>query len=490
MLNVKDIVLVHSERHDVSYVLRICAVAALGGVLFGYDTSVISGAIDSIKEHFQLSPAQTGWAVSNVVVGCIIGAFLSGWMAHKLGRRLTLFICAILFTISAVGAALATTFSWFIIYRIIGGLAVGVAGAVSPMYMSEVAPKDMRGRALSMEQFAVVGGQLIVFIVNYLIASHSTGQWLSDLGWRWMIGSEVVPCVAFCLAIFFIPESPRWHMLSGQDDKALKTLTRISNEKHAQSVMREIRESFHGTADEAVNLLAILRNTGARWIIFVGMMIAMLQQLTGVNVMMYYAPMVLRTTAGSMQSALFQTIWIGIASLLGCAIGAWFVDRNGRRPLMMWGSLGMIFGLLVVSWALYTQTPGLLALLGMIIFMVLYGMSWGPITWVLISEIFPNRLRSVGMSLSTTMLWIINFAVSQFFPMVNENVYLRSHFHGAFSMWLFAGFTAFAMWFVLKFVPETKGIALEKVEAVMLGKSDPSSATTAAWVEVKVSERN
>jgi len=470
MFRFKSLVLVQSERHDVGYVLRICAVAALGGILFGYDTSVISGAIASLTDYFHLSPAQTGWAVSNVVIGCIIGAFSSGWLAHHLGRRWALFVCAILFTVSAIGAALATSFVWFVIYRIIGGLGVGVASAVSPMYMSEVSPKDMRGRALNMEQFAVVGGQVVVFIVNYLIAKGAAAEWLRDYGWRWMIASEIVPCAVFCVAVFTIPESPRWHVLAGRDQEALKTLTRISNEKHAHALLREIRQSIQGDTEQASQQQKKLAGHGARWIIFVGAMIAMLQQLTGVNVMMYYAPMVLRSTSGTMEAALFQTIWIGFASLAGCAIGAWFIDLKGRRPLMAIGSAGMIIGLLVVSGALYTQSSGLLALFGMLLFMVMYGMSWGPIAWVLIAEIFPNRLRSMGMSISVACMWIMNFFVSQFFPMIQSNIWLNAHFHGAFSMWIFVACSMVATWFVLRFVPETKGVSLEKVEALMLGR--------------------
>lgn len=470
MASIKDVVFVQSERHDVKYVLRICAVAALGGILFGYDTSVISGAIDSLRDYFQLSPAETGWAVSNVVVGCIIGAALSGWMAHRLGRRVTLFICAILFTISALGAALVHSFLWFVIYRMIGGVAVGVASAVSPMYMSEVSPKDMRGRALTMEQFAIVLGQVVVFIVNYLIARSASTEWLRDVGWRWMIASEIVPCVIFCATIFLIPESPRWHVLRGRDEEALTTLKRISNEQHAHSLLGEIRESVSSMELDARNSVSVLKRDGAKWIIFVGAMIALLQQLTGVNVIMYYAPMVLKSTSGGIQAALFQTIWIGVVSVAGAILGAWIIDRKGRLPLIRVGSVAMCIGLLIVSWALYTQTTGLLALTGMLLFMFAYGMSWGPVTWTLVAEVFPNAIRSIGMSIAVSCQWIMNFGVSQTFPMLSDNKFLNDHFHGAFSMWLFAGLCLVCMWFVLKFVPETKGVSLEKIEAVMLSR--------------------
>lgn len=469
MVSVKDIILVQSERHDVAYVLRICAVAALGGILFGYDTAVISGAIGPLQRHFALSPQETGWAVSNVVIGSIIGAFVSGGVAQLLGRRMALFICAVLFTVSAVGAALAEQFYAFVCFRMIGGLAVGTACTVSPMYMSEVSPKDMRGRALNMSQMAIVGGQVVVFIVNYLISQHATEGWLDTMGWRWMLASAVIPCVVFCGAIFLIPESPRWHVLRGREEEALKTLTRISNVQHATSLLEEIKASIDTdskTTSARLGLTAL--DKGSVWIIFVGAMIAMLQQLTGVNVMMYYAPMVLRNITSSNSDALFQTIWIGVASISGTVIGAWLVDRKGRLPLIRYCSLGMAAGLLLASWALYTQAPGLLGLAGLLIFMVMFGMSWGPLAWVLVSEIFPNRIRSLGMSISFMFMWIINFAVTQLFPVISENQYLKDHFHGAFSMWLFAFFCLFGRWFILRFIPETKGVSLEKVESVML----------------------
>ncbi|CAI9119314.1 sugar porter family MFS transporter [Brytella acorum] len=469
MNTISDVIMVKSERHDVAYVLRICSVAALGGILFGYDTSVISGAIGPLQTFFHLSPAATGWAVSNVVVGCIFGALASGWLAHHLGRRMTLFVCALLFSIQSIGAALAPDFFWFVLYRMLGGVAVGIASAVSPMYMSEVSPKDMRGRALSMEQFAIVFGQVVVFIVNYFIARTASTEWLQTMGWRWMFASEILPCILFCATIFLIPESPRWHMLKGREENARKTLTRISNERHAGSLMNEIRESIGSEEGRSsFGLAGLLRDRNARWIVFVGAAVAALQQVTGINVMMYYAPMVLKTTSGSIQEALFQTIWIGVSMLVGCIVGAWIVDRKGRRPLIQYGSIIMMVSLLVVSWALYSQSTGLLALIGMLGFMFAFGFSWGPVAWILVSEIFPNRFRAIGMSVAVASNWAANFMVAQGFPMISQNAWLNAHFHGAFSMWLFAALGAVAMWFVMRYVPETKGISLEKIEATMM----------------------
>ncbi|SER34123.1 MFS transporter, SP family, xylose:H+ symportor [Azotobacter beijerinckii] len=457
------------QQHDLYYVLRICAVAALGGLLFGYDTAVISGAVEPLQQYFSLSPAQTGWAVSNVVVGCIVGALGAGWIAGHLGRKKALVLSALLFTVSAIGAAVVDSFVWFVIYRIIGGLAVGIASTVSPMYMSEVSPKNIRGQALGMQSFAIVGGQVVVFYVNYLIAKGATDAWLVEYGWRWMLGSEVIPCLLFCLFVFTIPESPRWQAMAGQDDQALKTLARISNDAHAHHLLAEIKDSLHQDRPGRTQKLN-LREAGLALILFVGCMLAMLQQVTGVNVMMYYAPMVLKTVTGSTESALFQTIWVGVMQLVGTVIGAWLIDRVGRLPLMRIGTVGIIASLLLTSYALYTQQTGYLALFGMLLFMVFYALSWGVGTWVLISEIFPNHMRSMGMSVAVCSMWIANFLVSQSFPMLNEHPLLMELFHGAFPMWLFAGCCVFCYWFVARFVPETRGVSLERMEALMLAK--------------------
>mgnify|MGYP002656259821 CR=1 FL=1 len=458
-----------THRHDIGYVLRICAVAALGGILFGYDTAVISGAVDSLREYFSLTSAQTGWAVSNVVIGCVVGALSAGWVAGRLGRKKALVVAAMLFTISAVGAAVVDDFVWFVIYRIIGGLAVGLAATVSPMYMSEVSPKGMRGRALGMQSVAIVAGQVIVFTVNYLIARDVASEWLVEYGWRWMIGSEVVPCILFCIMVFTIPESPRWQVMVGQDEKALRTLTRISNAEHAKNLLQEIKQSLEQNQGKASEKLE-LRKSGLGVILIIGCMLAVLQQVSGVNVMMYYAPMVLKGVTASTESALFQTIWIGVMQLVGTLIGAWLIDRVGRVALMKYGTIGSVSGLLITSYAMYTHQEGYLTLIGMLVFMLLYALSWGIGTWVLISEIFPNRLRSLGMSVAVCSMWVANFLVTQTFPMINDHPYLMEHFNGAFPMWLFAAFGVFSYWFVIRFVPETRGVALEKMENVMLTK--------------------
>lgn len=458
------------KKHNLPYIIRICAVASLGGLLFGYDTSVISGAIDALKIYFQLSPAETGWAVSNVVIGCVIGSLCSGEMARKIGRKKTLIIAALLFTISAIGSAVVESFFWFIVYRMIGGVAVGLAAAISPMYIAEVAPKDYRGTASAMNNFALVFGQIVIFYVNYKIAQGMTEAWLVDVGWRYMIGSEVIPCLLFCLVVGFIPESPRWDAMRGRDDLALATLSKISNPEHAKNLLAEIKASMVNEAGQVSKQKVDFKRPGAIFIIIVACALATFQQLSGVNVMMYYAPTVLKTITGSIEEAMFQTIWIGVAQLVGIGIGAILFDKLGRLPLMKTGAIGAALGLLLTSYAMYTQNTGYLALVGMIFFMVFYAFSWGVGMWVLIGEIFPNYLRAQGLAIAVSFNWIFNFIVSQSFPMMNENPYLLEKFHGAFPMWIFAGCCVIGFIFLIRYVPETKGVSLEKMEPLMLSK--------------------
>jgi SP family xylose:H+ symportor-like MFS transporter len=327
----------------------------------------------------------------------------------------------------------------------------------------------MRGRALSMQQFAIVFGQIVIFYVNFKIASIASEAWLVEMGWRWMIGSEVIPCMLFLMLVFIIPESPRWSVMVGRDSQALAMLTKVSNAAHAQSVLQEIKDSLQQDQQKSQQKLNF-GDVRVRFILFVGCMIAMLQQVTGVNVMMYYAPMVLKTVTENAQEALFQTIWIGVLQLVGSVIGAMLMDRMGRIPLMRYGTLGAIAGLLITSYALYTQATGYFALFGMLFFMVFYALSWGVGAWVLVSEIFPNRMRAQGMSIAVGCMWLANFVVSQSFPMINDNPYLFSSFHGAFPMWVFAACCLFSYWFIGRYIPETKGVSLEKMEDVVMAK--------------------
>ncbi|MBY5946549.1 sugar porter family MFS transporter [Photobacterium rosenbergii] len=471
-----------ARKHNFAYIIRICCIAALGGILLGYDTAVISGAIGPIREHFGLTPAQTGWAVSSVVLGSIIGAVSAGWSALKYGRRKTLFIAAILFMISAIGSALASTFTFYVMLRIVGGVAVGLACVVSPMYMSEVAPKDFRGRAVSMFQQSAVVGQTGVFYVNYLIAKGMSEAWLVDMGWRWMLGSEIIPAALFAGLLFLIPESPRWLVLKGKLSEAKDTLSRISNPKHADQLIGEIQDSLADSNQPGKKQVS-LRSPLLFAILVIGTFVAAAQQLTGINVIMYYTPEILRPITGSTENALFQTTFVGIVFILGNALGMYLIDKVGRLPLMKYGTFGCAVGMSVVGFVLYTGTEGYAALFALCLYVVSYATSWGCACWTMISEIFPNSIRSRAMAIAVGAQWFTGFLVTQSFPMLNENAFLKENFNGAFSFWLFAALSLICMFVVVKYVPETKGVSLEKMEEAMakkLGKKVPASAATEA----------
>lgn len=473
-----------TRKYNFAYIVRICCIAALGGILLGYDTAVISGAIGPIRDYFALTPAQTGWAVSSVVLGSILGAVGAGWVSLKYGRRNTLFIAAILFIISAIGSALATTFTFYTVLRIVGGVAVGLACVVSPMYMSEVAPKDYRGRAVSMFQQSAVIGQTGVFYVNYLIAKGMSEAWLVDMGWRWMLGSEVIPAALFAALLFLIPESPRWLVLKGKVAQAKDTLARISNPAHADKVIQEIQDSLKEARGVKKNQVS-LRSPLLFAILVIGTFVAAAQQLTGINVIMYYTPEILKPITGSTENALFQTTFVGIVFIAGNAMGMYLIDKVGRLPLMKWGTLGCAFGMFIVGYVLYQQTEGYAALFALCLYVVSYAVSWGCACWTMISEIFPNSIRSRAMAIAVGAQWFTGFIVTQSFPMLNENPYLKEQFNGAFSFWLFAILSIICMYIVVKYVPETKGVSLEKMEAAMakkLGKEVPKQQPEQATV--------
>lgn len=462
-----------TRKHNVPYLIFICAIASVSGIILGYDASVISGVIDPLTEHLSLTPVESGWAVSNVILGCIVGAWGVGRFTDRFGRKATLIITALLAAISAIGSALANDLTWFVIYRMIGGLAVGMASAVTPLYIAEVSPKDLRGRMLGMQQMLMVGGQFVVYIVNYLIARGMEHEWVVSMGWRWMLASALIPCVLFLMMVFFMPESPRWYAMRNQKEKSLNVLTSLSNPGHAERLYAEIRTSI--TTDTALlstpTPRGILRDKKSSYILWIGCAIAVLQQVSGINILMYFAPSLLQNVTGNTQDSLFQSIFLGLALLAGVSIALFAFDRIGRVPLLRWGALGCAAFLLFTSWAFMNEAKGYLPVIGLVGFIFVFGMSWSLGAWLLISEIFPNRMRAVAMGYAFCSLWISNFIVTQSFPMMNRNPVLMEHFHGAFPLLLCSGFSLIAFWFVGRFLPETKGVSLESIEPLMLSKS-------------------
>lgn len=458
------------RKHNLRLILFICSVASLSGVILGYDASVISGVIDPLTEHLSLSPWESGWAVSNVILGCVVGAWGVGYISDRIGRKSTLIITAVLFVISAVGSAMATSLTEFVLYRLIGGFAVGMASAITPLYIAEVSPKDWRGRMLGLQQVLMVGGQVTVYVVNYLIARGMTHEWIVNEGWRWMLASGIVPCLLFLLLVPFMPESPRWLALKGKTDRARQVLTKLSNATHADRLLQEIIASSRDEADQA-SQRGILSDARTRYILLIGCAIAVLQQISGINILMYYAPSLLQNITDSSQTSLFQSIFLGLALLAGVVVCLSIIDRFGRLPLLRWGALGCALCLAFTSWAFITQAEGLLPVVGLVAFILVFGLSWSLGAWLLISEIFPNRMRAVAMGFAFSSMYLANFIVTQSFPMMNRSQVLMTHFHGAFPLMLCAVGCLVAFWFVRRFLPETRGVSLEHIEPLMFSKS-------------------
>ncbi|EOE3546009.1 sugar porter family MFS transporter [Klebsiella pneumoniae] len=481
------------RKHNLRLILFICAIASLSGVILGYDASVISGVIEPLTEHLALTPWESGWAVSNVILGCIVGAWGVGFISDRIGRKSTLIITATLFVFSAVGAALADSLTDFVIWRLVGGLAVGMASAITPLYIAEISPKDWRGRMLGLQQMLMVGGQVAVYIVNYLIARGMSHQWIVSEGWRWMLASGVVPCALFLLLVPFMPESSRWLALQGKTERARAVLTRLSNAQHADRLLQEILTSKqHDNIQTSQR--GILRDARTRYILLIGCAIAILQQISGINILLYYAPSLLQNITASTQASLFQSIFLGLALLAGVAGCLNAIDRVGRTPLLRWGALGCAVCLVLTAWAFIAQVGGLLPVVGLVAFVLIFGLSWSLGAWLLISEIFPNRMRAVAMGFAFASMYVANFIVTQTFPMMNRNRVLMDHFHGAFPLMLCAVGCLVAFWFVRRFLPETRGVSLEHIEPLMLSKSrrfaDETSRSdqqpsSSVWAKVK-----
>lgn len=449
------------EEINIVYVFRITVVAALGGLLFGYDTAVISGAIGFLQTHFGLSPAYTGWAASSALLGCIGGVAVAGTMCDRLGRRKTLLIAALLFLVSAVGTALPKTFMQFIIFRIVGGVGVGAASITAPMYIAEISPSSIRGRMVSINQFAIIFGMFVVYFVNYFIAGQGELSWNTSTGWRWMFASEALPASLLFITLFFVPETPRWLTQQKRETEALAILSKVSGSHNGRQQLQDIKEAV---ALEESGSVRQLMKPGFRFVLMIGIVLAVLQQVTGINVFLYYAPEIFKELGSGVNAALLQTIVIGGVNLMFTLMAIAIVDKIGRKPLLIGGATGMGVALTALGIASYVQSIGIWALIFILGYIACFALSVGPVTWVVLSEIFPTRLRGRAMGIAALFLWAANFLVSQTFPMISENPWLIGHFNQAFPFWLYAlmcGVTVVFVWF---FVPETKEKSLEEIE--------------------------
>jgi SP family xylose:H+ symportor-like MFS transporter len=452
----------NDEKASSLYVARVCIVAALGGLLFGYDTGVIAGAIGFLETHFHLDPSfQKGWVAASALIGCTIGVSIAGLLSDFLGRKRTLIVAAILFFVSAVGTALPRNVTIFVIFRIIGGVGVGAASITSPMYIAEISPARIRGRMVSVNQFAIVTGFLVVYLVNYFIALQGTDAWNIAYGWRWMFGSEALPAFLLLVLLFFVPESPRWLTKYGRHEKALAVLSRVGGPANAERQLESIKDAI---AHESSSLAQLFK-PGMRIVLVIGIVLAVLQQVTGINVFLYFGTEIFKKMGSGTHAALLKEVIVGAVNLTFTVIAIWTVDRLGRKPLMLFGSAGMGICLAAMGLAGYLrQTTGIWLLIFILGYIACFALSVGPVTWVILSEIFPTRIRGRAMGVATVFLWLANYIVTQTFTMMDESPWLIEKFHRGFPFWIYGVFCVCLLVFVWRFVPETKGKTLEQIE--------------------------
>ncbi|MGA2728401.1 MAG: D-xylose transporter XylE [Terracidiphilus sp.] len=471
------------------YVVLLTLIATLGGLLFGYDTAVINGAVDSLKAYFidprftdLTNPAQAnaansllGFLVSSALIGCIVGGLIGGWVSTRFGRKRGLVMAAVLFLVSALGAA-APEFPFapighggsgymanFVLYRILGGIGVGLASMLSPMYIAEIAPPKIRGNLVAWNQFAIIFGMLVIYFVNFGISKTGSGDaWLNTIGWRYMFLSGTIPAGLFLLLLLLVPETPRYLMLKGNEPGARAVLAKLVTPEEAEKEFAEIRRSLQ--VHHSGKLLSF-----GMGLILIGITLSVFQQFVGINVVLYYATDIFRGMGLSTNASLFQTIIVGAVNLTFTVVAILAVDKFGRRPLQIVGALVMAVSMISLGTNFWLGGTGTVAIASMLIYTAGFAVSWGPVTWVLLSEIFPNQIRGKAMAVAVAAQWIANYLVSWTFPILDKNPYLVDHFKHGFAYWIYGGMSILAALFMWRVVPETKGHSLEEIEAVWQG---------------------
>lgn len=523
---------------NIPYVYRLTLVATLGGLLFGYDTAVVSGAVKAIREFFVVplmvnvslaenvitgyrvtvciaiiviwlavsgmlvrifgwrkglifsiilfasasialiwlfekpatvsvnsSNAITGFTVSSALIGCIVGGSVAGFISTVLGRKKGLIIAALLFVLSGIGAAFPERLALpgmqplisFIFFRIIGGIGIGLASMLSPMYIAEIAPAPIRGKLVSWNQFAIVLGILVVYFVNWFISEHGDESWNMTTGWRWMFLSGSMPSLVFIFLLFFIPETPRFLVLRKKYDKALEILKRTIGDADAPRGLEEIKETLSTRSVPWLSFGGLL--------LIISILLAAFQQFTGVNVVLYYAPKIFQNTGTQLDISLMQTILVGAVNLVFTIIAIMTVDKFGRKPLLAFGGIIMGISMAGIGFAFFNESLGYMALILILVYTAGFAMSWGPVMWVVLSEIFPNSIRG-AMSIATATVWIADLIISWSFPVLDGNVWLTGVFHHGFTYWIYSVICFAAVVVVWKMVPETKGKTLENIENI------------------------
>jgi len=442
------------------YVVFVSVVAAMGGLLFGYDTAVISGTVEALRQHFQLDPLELGWVVGSALVGCVAGAAVAGKLTDMLGRRAVLAASALLFLASGLWCYVAPSVEQLVAARILGGVGVGVASLLVPVYIAELAPPRNRGALVSLNQVAILIGMVMSYVANAWIASMGDNVWLVETGWRIMLGAEAVPALFFLLLSLIVPESPRWLVKQGRTEQACAVLERLHGPTTAKAELAEIRNAVSHEEGSLMELFG----RGRRGVLIMAMVLALFQAITGINIVMYYAPTIFTSAGIGTGDALSHSVIIGLVMLLFTVGSMFLVDRVGRRPIMLFAAAGMGVSLVLLGVMFAAASnDGWWLLLWTLTYVSSFSIGMGGIYWVVVSEIFPTRVRGAAASLSVVFLWGGNYLVSQFFPAMlaalKGNVF-----------YLFALMCAVCFLFILVFVPETKGKTLEQIEAELFGR--------------------
>lgn len=448
----------------------IAVIASIGGFLFGYDTGVINGTQYLFSKYFELSAALKGWVVGSALLGCFAGAIAAGWLSRSVGRKASLILSALLFTISAWGSGLPgflpESVTLLVIFRLIGGLGIGIASMNAPMYIAELSPAASRGRMVTLYQMAIVLGFFLVFLATYFIGQGNSEDYNINEGWRWMFWSELIPCLLFLGLLFIVPRSPRWLVLKGRDAEARKVLVNIHGEQVAAREMQDIRVSLRGE-EGGLPLSAVLKSAVLP-IVLIGTALSCLQQFTGINAVLYYGADIFEKALGfGQEDVLAQQILLAGVNVAFTILAMLTVDRWGRKPLIIVGCFGMITGFLMLGISLMTEQVGLISLIGILTFIASFAMSMGPVVWVMLSEMFPNSIRSVAMSIAVAGQWLSNYIVSQSFPIVAESTTNASApWNGALPYFLFIAFIVIIIVLTWRLIPETRGESLEDIETI------------------------
>lgn len=433
---------------DKNQLLIFSTAAALGGLLFGFDTGVISGAIHFIKIEFNLNAYQEGFAVSNLMVACVIGALLAGPIADWTGRKKVLILCAVLFTVSAILSALPRSFTELVIARFIGGMGVGMASVVSPMYIAEISPAKIRGRLVALNQLAIVVGILLSYLSNWLLVDTGINNW------RYMLVAEILPAITFLVGLFFIPESPRWLTKEGLEKEALDVLNVVAGAANADHELQEVKKSL---AEKSTSLKELL-HPSLRRVLVVGILFSLFAHITGIDTIIYYGPIIFLESGFKTDSALLASVMIGITNLIFTFVGMAMVDKAGRKFLLLVGLAGMGISMMLVGFCMQSDMiSAKWTLLWIMTYIASFAMSIGVVIWVYLSEIYPTRVRGQALSVATMVLWLGNVILTQLFPVMMERF-------GGGTFYIFSFICLLAFIFTWTMVKETKGVSLEEIE--------------------------